>query len=249
MIFAMFLASLLVATQLKAEETVTQNEIKEHVESLLAGIPPKYGKWGVPIRYQVIGELSDLEVSSFDSIMAYLGKLTEVQVEKVNDDSANFIVIYTNDYVTLSKNPDIQNIFKNKGETTEEFEKRLLEANDDPVEIVSISKRWSDKEGNVGGFAVLDNPYKSNEPVSNLYMNTIVNGFLMVSRSDVVQPSIFGSKGLSTSFFDKPALRLPYIDEALFIAMYEVDFSRADDQQEIVERLTERMVSLLSRKI
>ncbi|MEP5697071.1 MAG: hypothetical protein ABJN43_00520, partial [Sneathiella sp.] len=109
-----------------AEEIFDKNHVEKHVKTLFENIEPQYGRWTTPIKYRIIGKMTERSLASVASIFEYLERLTNVKATKaVSDDDANFLIIFSDGFEQLADNVDIQKIFMNEGESVGQFKKRM----------------------------------------------------------------------------------------------------------------------------
>ncbi len=245
-IFALFSVT---AQKPATAEIYKEASVRRHVEKLLEGVPPPFGKWGVPILYGYAGIEDKHILQLVSDRMAYFRRLTQHQISpaKLKDKNRklNFLMIESEQYEDLLKNDNAYKQLAEPGESREEFAEKLKAADADTQFAKRYAKRFIDENRNVKAFILLDKLSNHEDNVPNGLLKIITDGLIDANQSDEIVPSIFNSREPNKGYFAKNVNRLPLIDEAFIRIIYTAEYNQDEPQEIIVSKIASQVYDLI----
>ncbi|MNK04799.1 hypothetical protein D3C87_226720 [compost metagenome] len=198
------------AQKLTEKEKVVFNEIAYH--RFKTGEYEKIHKWVIPIRYKVIGDSSKYILDEIDTTFSQLAKLTNLDIQKSDDDDeVNFVIALRNDVETVAQ---LSEHAKRYANTTGGFAYKANKKSEiyRLERVFAISKyrnkadvRYAVKKGIVGGFGLFKK--SENAPKSLFYEAN--NGKLKIDAFDSAIISAFYNQNI------KPGMTKEEVDPLL----------------------------------
>ncbi len=205
-------------------------------------------KWTNPIRYVVLGKTHERAEEIIHNSFRLLSSITGVAVRNdpaVIPRETNVLIVFTDDFDTLSRLPNVKRIFQSRKETDEEYERKVRQIiRDGAIGISKFLYRPPDERDNEGLSPLfVASIYMTRRlPAENLESYLLAEVFTIFAqtfeRSNVVVPSLTNSG----TVFSRNALPEPSkFDRALLEVLYSSEVKSGIALEAAIEVMARRV--------